>query len=117
MNSEGIGAPLADGVPQPRHALLAANVLTAAVAGFALGAMASPASGALGALVGLGVGTVIGLGLEKQMQHHEAHDRELDDAIGITSGTIGTPDENKRPSQDVIEEAELEEARRRGELP
>jgi hypothetical protein len=109
-------AAVADGVPHHRPVVLAAAALTAAVAGGAVGAMAGPAFALAGAAIGVVAGAVAGYSMEKEVRARDAHDRELDDMIGVTAGTIGTAEENKRPSRDVIEEAELEEARRRGEL-
>jgi len=51
------------------------------------------------------VGGIVGSIAVREDARAEAHDRKLDDAIGVTKGTIGTTRANKQPSPEVLREA------------
>lgn len=78
-----------------------AAMVTGAVAGAATGVIAGPAGAIAGGAIGTVVGIIAGSVMGRERTRADEHDRELDDAIGVTSGTIGTPQENKRPSREV----------------
>jgi phage tail tape-measure protein len=97
------------GVPRhDDHALAGAAALSGAVAGAIAGAVGGPAGVVAGSALG-------GAALEREEHRHDKHDHELDDEIGVTRGSLGVPEEDKRPSRDVIDEAEAAERKRRGE--
>ena len=54
-----------------------------------MGAIAGPAGLAAGAVVGGIVGGVIAKVVDEEEDRVSLHDHELDDAIGVTSGSIG----------------------------
>lgn len=87
-----------DGVPQPNHVPAEGIALAAAVAGGALGAIAGPPGIVAGATLGGVIGAAIALTVERQNERDASHDEALDDQIGVTSGSIGEPSANKRPS-------------------
>jgi|GEM_PF-6857047 len=61
--------------------------------GFLTGAAAGAIAGPIGAIVGATLGTIVGEAAGSAIHHHDVahtqHDRELDDAIGVTAGAIG----------------------------
>ncbi len=73
-----------------------------------LGAIAGPAGAIAGGVIGSAIGALSGAVLEREEHRREAHDRELDDDIGVTSGSIGVPDEMKHPSVPPPEDADDE---------
>lgn len=99
------------------HAVAGAATLSGAVTGAVIGAIAGPAGAVAGGVVGTAVGAIAGLAMEREEIRHDAHDRELDDDIGVTQGDIGEPEEHKRPSHAVIYDARQDEARAKGEEP
>jgi hypothetical protein len=82
-----------------------ASIASGAAAGGAVGAIGGPAGALGGIALGSVVGAVVGRVMAKQEARAAAHDRELDDDIGVTSGSMGTPPETKQPSPDVLAEA------------
>jgi phage tail tape-measure protein len=104
------------GVPRhDDHALAGAAALSGAVAGAIAGAVGGPAGVVAGSAIGGALGAIGGAALEREEHRHDKHDHELDDEIGVTRGSLGVPEEDKRPSRDVIDEAEAAERKRRGE--
>lgn len=103
------------GVPHHDHLFAGASTLTGAAAGAAVGAIAGPVGVIAGGAIGTAVGAIVGITREHERERQEAHDHELDDDIGVTSGSLGTPEETKRPSREIIEEAEAQEAIRAGQ--
>jgi phage tail tape-measure protein len=99
------------------HGVAGAVTLSGAAAGAAMGAVGGPVGAVAGGAIGTAIGALIGVTMEREEVRHDAHDRELDDAIGVTHGEIGEPAEHKRPSRAVVEAAEAEAARARGEEP
>ncbi len=97
------------------HAVAGAATLSGAAAGAVIGAMAGPIGAVAGGAIGTAVGAIAGIAMEREEIRHDAHDRDLDDAIGVTSGDLGEPEENKRPSHAVLYDARKDEARARGE--
>ncbi len=73
---------------QHPHALRDVVALSGAVAGATLGTLIGPAGMAAGAAVGGAVGVVFGVQLERAMKRADEHDRELDDAIGVTTSEL-----------------------------
>jgi universal stress protein A len=69
--------------------LAGASIVTGAVAGAATGALAGPVGAIAGGAVGSVVGAIAGSVLGREDARNDAHDRELDDAIGVTQGSIG----------------------------
>lgn len=98
-----------DGLPKhDGHALAGATTLGGAMTGAMLGAIAGPAGAIAGGVIGSAIGALSGAVLEREDHRREAHDRELDDDIGVTSGSIGVPDEMKHPSVPPPEDADDE---------
>lgn len=79
-------------VPPESHALLDASVLAGATTGAVVGAMAGPPGAVLGGTIGAAVGIIAGSVLDREDHQATRHDRELDDAIGVTSGDLGARD-------------------------
>lgn len=104
------------GVPRDEHALAGAAVVSGAVTGAAVGAIGGPLGAVVGGAIGTAVGAVAGAAMEREMHRHDAHEKELDDEIGITDGSLGVPAEMKKPSREVIDEAEREEEAHQEEL-
>jgi hypothetical protein len=73
-----------------KHALLGAVAFSAAIVGAAIGIMAAGMAGAIGgAVVGLIGGLLAGKALEDETAKSAAHDREIDDELGVIGGDIG----------------------------
>jgi nucleotide-binding universal stress UspA family protein len=89
-----------------------ASIASGAVAGAVVGAIGGPAGALGGGALGTIVGAVVGRSMAKQEARAAARDRELDDAIGVTSGSLGTPPETKQPSPDILSEAWAADGRR-----
>lgn len=60
------------------------------LAGATAGAIAGPIGAVLGATIGSIVGGATGAALHRQEHERVMHDHELDDAIGVTKGPLGT---------------------------
>lgn len=103
------------GVHKHDHAFAGAATLSGAVSGAIVGALAGPFGALAGGVIGTAVGAVTGFAMENEGKRNDARSRELDDTIGITSGSLGEPEENKRPSHELFIEAEIDRARARGE--
>jgi uncharacterized protein YcfJ len=71
------------------HGLLDATTIAGAVAGATAGLVAGPAGLLLGGAIGTAVGTVAGAFLEEEANYREDHERELDEAVGITGHDLG----------------------------
>jgi uncharacterized membrane protein len=97
------------------HATLGATTLGGAAAGAAIGAIAGPAGVVAGGAIGTAVGALAGITMEREEVRRDGHDRDLDDAIGVTRGSLGAPEETKHPSHALVFDAEAEAARARGE--
>lgn len=74
-----------------RHEREAELAVAGAVAGAALGAVAGPPGAAVGALVGAIGGAVAGVASARGSELEGAHDRELDDEIGLNGEGLGAP--------------------------
>lgn len=59
------------------------------VAGGVAGAIAGPIGIALGASIGAVVGDAVGTAMHEREADASKHDHELDDAIAVTSGSLG----------------------------
>ena len=77
------------GVPREGFVTLETAVLAGAASGIAVGAIAGPPGAIVGGILGTAVGMVAGSTLDVAEKRAYAHDRELDDAIGITEGDLG----------------------------
>jgi nucleotide-binding universal stress UspA family protein len=84
--------------PAHNRAFPRAAALSGAVAGAATGAIAGPVGAVAGVAVGAVVGAVAGTIIAREDEQTSAHDRELDNAIGVTRGSLGTPPETKQPT-------------------
>lgn len=94
------------GVPaDPTHAMAEGVVVSAAVAGAVVGAVAGPVGAVAGGAIGSAVGIFAGVTMEREAHAKDEHDRELDAAIGVTTGDLGTPEETKHPSPEVLADA------------
>jgi nucleotide-binding universal stress UspA family protein len=71
------------------HALLEATAITGGVVGAAVGAIGGPPGAIAGGAIGTAVGMLAGVALDEESARESAHDHELDDDIGVTSGDLG----------------------------
>jgi hypothetical protein len=71
--------------------LVKAGTACGAVAGLTLGFMVSAQVGILGVALGATVGIVCGVVMDRDERRFNHRTRELDDIIGITKGSLGTP--------------------------
>jgi hypothetical protein len=71
----------------------------AAAAGAAVGAVAGPPGIVIGAVIGGAAGAATESLLERARRVAQAHERQLDEDVGITSGDIGAPNLNHPPPQ------------------
>jgi hypothetical protein len=91
--------------------LLRAGILCGLVTGLAVGAMGSPLAAGLlgGAFVGGLIGTIAGFAMHLTDQRRVHRTKQLDDIIGVTSGSLGTapgsipPGDLERDPEDVLE--------------
>jgi hypothetical protein len=93
-------------------AWVTAGAASGLLAGVAVGAMVPGPGIALGLAIGLGVGAAAGSAVHKDQRRREARDRELDDIIGVTSGSLGAPPGSLRrtePPEAVAARAWMEE--------
>lgn len=86
-----------------------AFVAGGAVAGAATGAVGGPVGAVVGGALGAVVGGIAGGVAAREDARAAARERALDDAIGVTDGTLGTSRANKQPSAEVLREAEAKE--------
>jgi phage tail tape-measure protein len=70
-----------------------------AIAGAALGAAAGPPGALAGAIIGGVVGAVTGAGLDAQSTVDTAHERKLDEEIGVIGGEMGAPNLKHPPAK------------------
>lgn len=78
------------------HVLVDIGACAGALTGAIVGAAAGPAGVVAGSAVGAGLGTLAGAVLDRESHQKDAHDRELDDAIGVTAGDISARDSIRR---------------------
>lgn len=109
-----ISKPPSDRKPNPAlppedHAIAAAAAIAGGAAGAVAGAIGGPIGMVAGGAIGAAIGAISGATMENDEHRHDAHERELDDDIGVTKGTIGAPESVKRPSLEVIDEARRDE--------
>jgi universal stress protein F len=96
-----------DDVVPHEHALLGATTITAGVVGAALGAIGGPPGAIAGGVIGTAVGALAGVALGNDDARTDAHDRELDDDIGVTSGDLGA---REKAASDLTFLEKVEEA-------
>ena len=83
----------------PRHPLHeAGGAAGGAIAGAALGAVAGPVGAAAGAVIGGVVGAFVAKVADEESARVSFHDNELDEAIGVTGGTLGAPNLKHPPA-------------------
>ena len=100
------GNPIVVDLPATdEHALAEAGVLGGALAGGMLGAIAGPIGILAGVALGSAAGALAGDAIDRDTLEGNAHDKELDDTIGVTSGSLGTPPETKHPSAEALADA------------
>jgi hypothetical protein len=69
-----------------------------AIAGAAVGSIAGPVGAAAGAVIGGVVGAVVAKVSDEEADRVSFHDNELDEAIGVTSGSLGAPNLKHPPA-------------------
>lgn len=87
------------------HALRDAAVIAGAASGAVAGALAGPPGVVVGGAIGAAVGMLAGRALDRAEVRAADHDRELDDVIGVTKGSLGERDRAARGLR-AIEAAE-----------
>jgi phage tail tape-measure protein len=75
------------------------GALAGEVAGGIVGAIAGPAGAATGMIVGAMAGALAGEVMDREAKRAQAHDADLDDAIGVTSGDLGAPNLEHPPAK------------------
>ena len=86
--------------PKGGHVVEVAGGAMGAVGGAATGAaMGGPVGAALGALIGAAMGAASGWGADQASAEEDAIDAELDKEIGVTEGSIGSPNLQHPPSR------------------
>ena len=78
-----------NGVPREGYVTLETAALAGAASGIALGAIGGPPGAIVGGILGTAVGMMAGSTLDVAQKRADVHDRELDDAIGVTEGDLG----------------------------
>ena len=82
----------ASGIPEPMpEAATATGCLSGAAAGALAGAIAGPVGAICGAVIGAVAGAAVGVGLGENEVLKDRAERELDDEMGVTAGSIGAP--------------------------
>lgn len=82
----------ASGIPAPMPAAVTATAfVSGAAAGAIAGAIAGPVGAIAGAVIGAVAGAAAGIGIEENEALKDRAERELDDEIGVTAGSIGAP--------------------------
>lgn len=89
------------------NTLVKAGGLAGMVSGAAMGAMANPHAGLLfGAMFGAAIGIFAGRVMAREDARESARMRELDDIIGVTSGSLGRSSRiPPLPSEEILREA------------
>lgn len=88
--------PASSAIHEIPGAIIGSATLTGAVAGAATGALAGPAGIIAGGVIGTVVGAAAGRAIANEDARWAAHDRELDEKIGITKGSMGARPETRR---------------------
>lgn len=71
------------------HVLVDVGTVSGAVTGAIAGVVAGPAGMVVGGAIGAALGTLAGAVLDRESHAADKHERELDDAIGVTDGDLG----------------------------
>jgi phage tail tape-measure protein len=71
------------------HVLVDVGTVSGAVTGAVVGIVAGAPGILVGGAIGAALGTMAGAVLDRESHSGEKHERELDDAIGVTNGDIG----------------------------
>jgi hypothetical protein len=95
--------------------LVKAGAFCGAFAGLSVGAMVSATAGLLlGAALGATVGVIAGVVMDREERRSSHRTKQLDDIIGVTSGSLGAPS-SARGESSVREEMSSEELERERE--
>ena len=78
-----------NGLPRERHVTFETAALAGAASGVVVGAIGGPPGAIVGGLIGTAIGMMAGSTLDDAQRRADAHQRELDDAIGVTEGDLG----------------------------
>jgi phage tail tape-measure protein len=77
--------------PGPTHAHGGeAGAIAGEVVGALLGSVAGPVGAVAGMVIGAAAGAMAGTVMDQEANRTSWHDHELDDAIGVTKGTVGS---------------------------
>lgn len=71
------------------HVLVDIGTVSGALTGAIAGVVGGPPGVVVGGAIGAALGTLAGAVLDRESHAKDAHDRELDDAIGVTEGDLG----------------------------
>lgn len=89
-------------VPPHHHEIRNAAALAGTAAGAVLGSIAGPPGAIAGAAIGAAMGAAAGQVLESEDERAVSHDHELDDDIGVTSGSMGLDADVPRTEEEAI---------------
>lgn len=88
------------------HVLVDVGTVSGAVTGAIAGVVAGPPGIVLGGAIGAALGTLAGAVIDRESHAAEKHDRELDDAIGVTEGDLGAKEAARAAFKARTERAE-----------
>jgi hypothetical protein len=75
------------------------GALAGEVAGAIVGSMAGPPGAVAGMVMGAATGALLGEVLDREAERTHAHDEQLDEEIGVTSGELGAPNLRHPPAR------------------
>ena len=96
------------GIPREGYVTLEAATLAGAASGVAVGAIGGPPGAIVGGIIGTAIGMMAGSTLDVAEKRAGAHDRELDDAIGVTEGDLGAREKAVAGLRSGVEHGALE---------
>ncbi len=88
-------------VPPPHHEVRTAAAIAGTAAGAVLGSIAGPPGAIAGAAIGAAMGAAAGQVLETEDERGVTRDHELDDEIGVTSGSMGLDPDVPRTAEEA----------------
>lgn len=86
------------------HVMLETATLVGAATGAAAGAIAGPPGAIVGGMLGTAIGMITGQTMDKQAAKADAHDRRLDEEIGVASADLGAR-ETAKAALDALDRA------------
>lgn len=92
--------------PATDHILVDVGTVSGALTGAVAGVVAGPPGVVVGGAIGAALGTLAGAVLDRESHAHDAHDRDLDDDIGVTSGDLGAREAARASFAAKVERAE-----------